>query len=93
MTLQQATEMMHSALRGEDLNALGQALKVRKAALEAGDPPTLEDFQAGEFALAALAAMKRRWAAESARLEQVRTGLASTLENRGGAIATISAKC
>ena len=81
MTLQQATERMHAALRGEDLNALGQALKVRKAALEAGDSPTLEDFQAGEFALAALAAMKRRWASESARLEQVRASLAASIDS------------
>ena len=81
MTFQQATEMMHAALRGEDLNALGQALKVRKAALEAGDSPTIEDIRAGEFALAALAAKKRRWAAESARLEQVRASLAAGIDS------------
>ena len=79
MTLQEATDVMHGALREEDLDALGQALKARRAALEAGESPTLEHFQAGEFALAALAAMKRRWAAESARLERVRAGIASAL--------------
>jgi hypothetical protein len=79
MTLEEATDMMHSALREEDLDALGQALKARRAALEAGESPTLKHFQAGEFTLAALAAMKRRWAAESARLEQVRASLTSAL--------------
>jgi len=82
MTLQEATDVMRRALREEDLDALGQALKARRAALEAGESPTLEHFQAGEFALAALAAMKRRWAAESARLEQVRAGVASALPHR-----------
>lgn len=81
MTLQQTTEMMHAALRDEDLDALGQALKARRAAVEAGGSPTLEDLQAGEFALAALAAMKRRWAAESARLEQVRASLAAGIDS------------
>jgi hypothetical protein len=79
MTLEQVTDRMHAALREEDLDALGQALMARRAALEGGESPTMEHFQAGEFALAALAAMKRRWAAESARLEQVRAALASAL--------------
>ncbi|HLH41336.1 MAG TPA: hypothetical protein VKV74_00020 [Bryobacteraceae bacterium] len=82
MTLHQATQMMYDALRREDLDALGLALKARGAALQAGDSPALQDFHAGEFALAALAAMKRRWAAESARLDQVRASLAAALPTR-----------
>ena len=82
MTLEQATDMMYAALREEDLDLLGQALKARLAAPEAGEWPTQQDFQEGEFALAALATMKRRWAAESARLEQVRAGVASALPHR-----------
>jgi hypothetical protein len=80
-SLGQATEAMRLALATEDLDALADALRARRAAIDAGAAPTPEAFEAGEFALAALAAMKRRWAAESARIEQVRAGITGSLQD------------
>ncbi|HEY7392534.1 MAG TPA: hypothetical protein VH640_28700 [Bryobacteraceae bacterium] len=80
-SLDQATEAMRLALAAEDLDALAGALRARRAAIDTGASPTPEAFEAGEFALSALAAMKRRWAVEGARIEQVRAGIAGSLQH------------
>jgi hypothetical protein len=78
-TLEEATGRVLNALRDEDLAALGRALEERGRLVADGAEVTQEAWDAGETAREALGALKLKVALESARLEQIRTGVAETL--------------
>ncbi len=71
MRIKQATELAAAALEAEDLARLAQALTARKKALQSGETPTPEAFEAGEKLLRGLLALQQRVAFESARLGQL----------------------
>ena len=79
MTLQEATANMTAVLRDRDLTAVAAALADRAASIKAGAQPTPEIVQAGNRAVYDLLILKQCLAFESARLEQVRTGLTGAL--------------
>ena len=74
MTLKQATCAVFAAVEAEDMGALAQALAARDSALCEAPLLNREDWEAGELACRALDHLKHRWAEESARLEQMRSG-------------------
>jgi hypothetical protein len=71
MQLKQATELAAAALEAGDLAQLAQALAARKKALQLGETPTMEIFEAGERLLQGLRQLQQRVAFESARLGQL----------------------
>ena len=74
MTLEQATNALLIAIEAEDLGALAHAIHAREMALQTSLMPTEEVLAGGERACRALERLKHRWAVESARLDQVRSG-------------------
>jgi hypothetical protein len=72
MTLQEATDCATAAVETEDFDALARALKARRAALQSGERPTIEAFEAGERAIRALKDLAQRIAFDSARLGQIK---------------------
>lgn len=76
MNLNQATDQVSAAIEAEDLEELTRALKARRKALESGEELGVEAskriFETGERALAALKALARRTAFDSARLGQIK---------------------
>ena len=82
MTFEEATDQMFASIQAHDLDQLGQALRARAAAIEAGFQPTAKTIEEGERALLALKELKKGLAFESARLKQLETGVANTLSTR-----------
>ena len=74
MTLEQATNALLIAIEAEDLGALAHAIQAREMALQTSLVPTEEVLAGGERACRELGRLKQRWAVESARLDQVRSG-------------------
>jgi hypothetical protein len=72
MTLKQATDRTLAAIEAGDLEGMVEALKARRKALESGEPPTLEAFEAGERALRALKDLAQHAAFDNARLGQIK---------------------
>jgi hypothetical protein len=72
MTLQDATDRATAAIEAGNLDALARALKARRRALDSGERPTIEIFEAGERAIRALKALAQRAAFDSARLGQIK---------------------
>jgi hypothetical protein len=72
MTLQEATDRASAAIEAENFDALARALKARRAALQSGEKPSLEVFEAGERAIRALKGLAQRIAFDSARLGQIK---------------------
>jgi hypothetical protein len=72
MTLKQATDRANAAIDAGNLDALTRALTARRNALESGEKPTIEIFEAGERAVRALKALAQRVAFDSARLGQIK---------------------
>jgi hypothetical protein len=75
MTLPEATEALWNAIQSEDLGAIARALSQRQAAIDSGQPVTEADLVAGELASQSLAGVKRKWAMEGARLQQLQSML------------------
>jgi len=78
MTFEQATAALLAAIEAEDLGAVARALDQRQAAIQAaiaaGAQPPRDTVEEGNRACNALVALKHRWALESARLAQLRSG-------------------
>lgn len=82
MTLQESTAIAQTAIRSGDLDALADALRLRAEAIEDGAVPSSAVLEAGDKAMAELAALKQKLALENSRLEQVRAGLIGTMPAR-----------
>ena len=80
MTLADSTRAMLEAIETEDMNALAIALEARAHLLRQGVSGSPEGFEAaleaGTRALSQLERLKQRWAAEGARLQQLRLVIA-----------------
>ena len=87
MTFEQATAALLAAIEAEDLGAVAQALDQRQAAIHAalasGRQPPRDSVEEGNRACNALVALKHRWALESARLAQLRSGFVRPAEPGG----------
>ena len=74
MTIQDVTEAMLDALAKEDLEGLAATLETRGRLLEQGSRCSQEDLEAGERVCHGIEQLKKRWAAENARLGQLQEG-------------------
>jgi hypothetical protein len=82
MTFEAATGRVFAAIQSQDLDELSRALEARAAAIQAGVTPTVEMIEAGERALRALGALRKRLVLDSSRLRQIHTGLATSIAPR-----------
>lgn len=71
MTLEEATVRAAAALQAGDFEGVARALRARRAAIAAGEPPTAEAIEAGQRILDALLELQRQAALDSARLGQI----------------------
>ena len=69
--LRQTSLQLLEAMAARDLDAAGQALQEREAAIAVGEIPTEEVIELGEHAIALLEDFKRRAGFDAARLKQL----------------------
>jgi hypothetical protein len=78
-SLEQASDRVRRAAQAGDLEEVTLALEERSRLLLSGEEPTVTAWQLGAQAARFLEMLMQRLAAESSRLEQIRSGVVETM--------------